>query len=37
VIGNIAVPAGLAIGLVVWLGIFAALATVAVRSTAESV
>ena len=37
VIGNIAVPAGLAIGLVVWLGIFVALATVAVRSTAESV
>ena len=31
------VPAGLAIGLVVWLGIFAALATVAVRSTAETV
>jgi hypothetical protein len=37
VIGGIAVPAGLAIGLVVWLGIFVALATVAVRSTAESV
>ena len=37
VIGNIAVPAGLAVGLVVWLGIFVALATVAVRSTAESV
>src|SRR6201994_1508188 len=37
VIGNIAVPAGLAIGLVVWLGIFIALATFAVRSTAESV
>jgi len=32
-----AAPAGLAIGLVVWLGIFTALATVAVRSTAESV
>ena len=31
------VPAGLPIGLVVWLGIFVALATVAVRSTAESV
>jgi hypothetical protein len=31
------VPAGLAIGLVVWLGIFVALATVAVRATAESV
>jgi ABC-2 type transport system permease protein len=37
VIGGIAVPAGLAIGLVVWLGIFVALATAAVRSTAESV
>ena len=37
VIRGIAVPAGLAIGLVVWLGIFVALATVAVRSTAESV
>jgi ABC-2 type transport system permease protein len=37
VIGNLAVPAGLAIGLVVWLGIFVALATLAVRSTAESV
>ena len=31
------IPAGLAVGLVAWLGIFAALATVAVRSTAESV
>ena len=31
------VPAGLAIGLVVWLGIFVALATVAVRTTAETV
>ena len=31
------VPAGLAVGLVAWLGIFAVLATVAVRSTAETV
>ena len=37
VIGNLAVPAGLAIGLVAWLGIFVALATVAVRTTAETV
>ena len=37
VIRGAAVPVGLAIGLVVWLGIFVALATVAVRSTAESV
>ena len=37
VIGNTAVPAGLAIGLVVWLGIFVALATVSVRATAETV
>ncbi len=37
VIAGAAVPIGLAIGLVVWLGIFIALATVAVRSTAESV
>ena len=37
VIQGVSVPAGLAIGLVVWLGIFAALATVAVRSTAETV
>jgi hypothetical protein len=37
VIGGIAIPAGLAIGLVIWLGIFVALATAAVRSTAESV
>jgi ABC-2 type transport system permease protein len=37
VIGNFSVPAGLPIGLVVWLGIFVALAIVAVRSTAESV
>ena len=31
------VPVGLPIGLVIWLGIFVALATVAVRSTAETV
>jgi ABC-2 type transport system permease protein len=37
VIGNIAVPVGLAIGLVVWLGIFTVLATVSVRATAETV
>jgi ABC-2 type transport system permease protein len=37
VIQGAAVPAGLAIGLVVWLGIFVALATAAVRTTAESV
>ena len=37
VIQGASVPAGLAIGLVVWLGIFSALAVVAVRSTAESV
>jgi hypothetical protein len=37
VIGNKAVPAYLAIGLVVWLGIFAALATLSVRSMAETV
>jgi len=37
VIGNTAVSAGLAIGLVVWLGIFVALATVSVRATAETV
>ncbi|MGD0239328.1 MAG: ABC transporter permease [Streptosporangiaceae bacterium] len=37
VIQGVSVPAGLAIGLVVWLGIFIALATAAVRTTAESV
>jgi len=37
VIQGVSVPAGLAAGLVVWLGIFTALATVAVRSTAENV
>jgi len=36
VIQGASVPAGLAIGLVVWLGIFAALATIAVRTTAET-
>ena len=37
VIGGTSVSAGLAIGLVIWLAIFAALATVAVRATAETV
>jgi ABC-2 type transport system permease protein len=37
VIQGAAVPVGLAIGLVAWLGIFVALATAAVRTTAESV
>jgi ABC-2 type transport system permease protein len=37
VIGNTAVPAYLIIGLVVWLAIFAGLATLSVRSMAESV
>jgi ABC-2 type transport system permease protein len=37
VIENVAVPVGLAIGLVVWLGIFILLATVSVRATAETV
>ena len=37
VIAGAAVPIGLAIGLVVWLGVFIALATAAVRSTAEAV
>ena len=37
VIRGTSVPVGLPIGLVVWLGIFTALATLAVRSTAESV
>jgi hypothetical protein len=31
------VPAGLAIGLVIWLGVFIGLATFAVRATAETV
>ena len=37
VMQGVSVPAGLAIGLVVWLGIFVALATFAVRATAETV
>jgi len=37
IIEGASVSVGLAIGLVVWLGIFVALATVAVRSTAETV
>ena len=37
VIQNVSVPIGLPIGLVVWLGIFTALATFAVRATAETV
>jgi ABC-2 type transport system permease protein len=37
VISNISVPAYLVVGLVVWLGIFAALATLSVRSMAETV
>ena len=37
VIGNAAVSAGLAVGLLVWLGIFLALATASVRATAETV
>jgi ABC-2 type transport system permease protein len=37
VISGATVPWGLAIGLVLWLGIFTALATVAVRGTAETV
>jgi ABC-2 type transport system permease protein len=37
VIGNTAVSAGVALGLLVWLGIFVALATVSVRATAETV
>jgi ABC-2 type transport system permease protein len=37
VIQGVSVPAGLAIGLVVWLAIFIALATGAVRTTAETV
>ena len=37
VIGNTSVPAGLAIGLVVWLGIFVALATWRCARTAETV
>jgi ABC-2 type transport system permease protein len=37
VIGGGTVPAGLAVNLVVWLGIFVGLATLAVRATAETV
>ncbi len=37
VIQGASVPAGLPIGLVIWLGIFVALATIAVRATAETV
>ena len=37
VIGNVTVPYGLVIGLVVWLAIFAGLATLSVRSMAEAV
>jgi len=37
VIQGVSVPPGLAVGLAVWLGIFTALATVVVRSTAETV
>jgi ABC-2 type transport system permease protein len=37
VIGNVSVPYGLVVGLVIWLLIFAGLATLSVRSMAESV
>lgn len=37
VIGNTSVSMGLAVGLVIWLAIFVALATVSMRSTAETV
>jgi ABC-2 type transport system permease protein len=37
VIGNAAVSVGLAVGLLVWLGIFLALAAASVRATAETV
>ena len=37
VIGNTTVSMGLAVGLVIWLAIFVALATVSVRATAETV
>ena len=37
VIGGVSVPVGLVIGLVVWLAIFLGLATLSVRSMAESV
>jgi hypothetical protein len=37
VIGGASVPVGYPIGLVIWLGIFVGLATLAVRATAETV
>lgn len=37
VIGNVSVPYGLVLGLVIWLAIFAGLATLSVRSMAEAV
>jgi hypothetical protein len=37
VIGGVSVPFGLVIGLVIWLAIFLGLATLSVRSMAESV
>ena len=37
VIGNVSVPAYLILGLFVWLAIFAGLATLSVRSMAETV
>jgi ABC-2 type transport system permease protein len=37
VIGNVSVPFGLVIGLVIWLAVFLGLATISVRSMAESV
>ncbi len=37
VIGHAAVSVGLAAGLLIWLGIFLALATASVRATAETV
>jgi hypothetical protein len=37
VIGNVSVPVGLVIGLVIWLAVFLGLATISVRSMAESV
>lgn len=37
VVGNVSVPYGLVIGLVIWLAIFAGLATLSVRSMAEAV
>jgi hypothetical protein len=37
VIGNVSVPGYLILGLFVWLAVFAALATLSVRSMAETV